>query len=257
MTAALIGHTGFVGGNLLQQRPFDAVFNSKNIEEIAGRSFDLVVVSGMPAAKWIANRDPAADRAVLDRLVGCLRQVRSAQVVLISTVDVYPTPVGVDEDTPIETSAQLPYGRHRLLLEHEARAHFPRVLTVRLPGLFGTGLRKNAVYDLLHDNEVHKVNAAGVFQFYNLDRLWDDVQTALRFGLPLVNFVTEPTSIREVAREGFGMEFDNDPGAPAARYDIRSKHAAHFQGSAGYLYTRTQVLAELRQFVSRERRHVG
>ena len=36
--SALIGYTGFVGSNLLRQRAFDATFNSKNIEQISGRS---------------------------------------------------------------------------------------------------------------------------------------------------------------------------------------------------------------------------
>ena len=50
---ALIGNTGFVGGNLLRQQPFDALFNSKNIDDIAGRSFDLVVCAGVRAEKWL------------------------------------------------------------------------------------------------------------------------------------------------------------------------------------------------------------
>lgn len=252
-TAALIGHTGFVGGNLAAQRPFDSFYNSKNIEDIAGRSFDLLVVSAMPAAMWIANKDPAADRAVLDRLVGCLRQVQAAQVVIMSTVAVYPNPIGVDEDSPIDETKQTPYGRHRLMLEQLAAGQFSNVLAVRLPGLFGPGLKKNALYDLLRNNELHKVNAAAIYQFYNLDRLWADISTALGAGIKVVNFGTEPISVRDVAREVFDLDFTNDPGTPPARFDMRSRHAALFGGSDGYLYDRRQVIEELRTFVERER----
>jgi nucleoside-diphosphate-sugar epimerase len=253
MPDALIGHTGFVGGNLAAQHPFNTWFNSKNIEAIRGQRYELLVVSGMPAAKWIANRDPAGDRAVLDRLWGCLRTVHADTVVVMSTVDVYPHPIDVDEDTPIDPASQQPYGKHRLELEQLAAGHFPRVLSVRLPGLYGPGLKKNAVYDLLHDNEVNKVHANGVFQFYNLARLWKDVRTALVAGLTRVNFATEPVSIREVAREAFGLDFANDPGTKPARYDVRTRHAAAFDGSGGYLYSREQVLGELRAFVAAER----
>lgn len=253
MPDALIGHTGFVGGNLAAQHPFHTWFNSKNIEAIRGHRFELLVVSGMPAAKWIANRDPEADRAVLDRLWGCLRTVHADTVVVMSTVDVYPHAAEVDEDTPIDAATQQPYGKHRLELERRAAEHFPRVLSVRLPGLFGPGLKKNAVYDLLHDNEVHKVHANGVFQFYNLARLWKDVRTALAAGLTCVNFATEPVSVREVAREAFGIDFANDPGTKPGRYDVRSRHAEAFGGRGGYLYSREQVLGELRSFVAAER----
>jgi nucleoside-diphosphate-sugar epimerase len=256
MRSALIGHTGFVGGNLARQYPFDECFNSKDIEGIAGRRFDLIVCSGMPAAKWIANRDPDGDRAVLERLTSCLLRSSAGEVVVISTVDVYPCPVGVDEESPINTEAQQPYGRHRLLLERRVAEHFPSVLSVRLPGLFGPGLKKNAVYDLLYENELHKVNAAGVFQWYNLDYLWKDIKIALAGGLRLVNVATEPVSMRQVAREAFGVEFGNDPGSPPARYDMRSRHAGLYGGRDGYLYPQRQVLAELRQFVTRQRQSV-
>jgi nucleoside-diphosphate-sugar epimerase len=248
-----VGYTGFVGGNLAAQHGFDAFYNSRNIEAIAGQSFDLLVVSGMPAAMWIANQDPAADRAVLDRLIGCLRQARANRVVVMSTVAVYPVPVEVDEDSLIDSTAQTPYGRHRLLLEQAVAQYFPHSLAVRLPGLFGKGLKKNAVYDLLHDNEVHKVNAASVYQFYNLDRLWRDVMIALSAGLRVINFATGPVSMRQVAEEAFGSPFTNDPGTAPARYDMRSRHAGLFGGCDGYLYGRRQVLDELRGFVDRER----
>jgi hypothetical protein len=255
--SGLIGHTGFVGGNLAAQHPFDAYFNSTNVEEVAGRRFDLLAVSGMPAAKWIANRDPEGDRAVLERLWGNLSKAQADTVVVMSTVDVYPSPVGVDEDTPIDPAAQQTYGKNRLELERRAAAHFPRVLSVRLPGLFGPGLKKNAVYDLLHNKETHKIPAAGVFQFYDLTRLWADVQTALAAGLTVVNFATEPVSVREVGKHAFGLDFTNDPGGTPPRYDMRSRHAARFGGAGGYLYNRGQVLAGLAAFVAAERARPG
>ena len=49
MTRCLIGHTGFVGGNLLRQGRFDALFNSRNIAELAGQSFDEIWCCGVSA----------------------------------------------------------------------------------------------------------------------------------------------------------------------------------------------------------------
>lgn len=253
MTAALVGHTGFVGGNLASQRAFDATFNSRTIEEIVGRSFDLIVVSGMPAAMWIANGDPAADRAVLERLSGCLLRARAERVVVMSTVAVYPHPVGVDETSPIDPALQTPYGRHRLELEERLRGAFPHVLAVRLPGLFGTGLKKNAIYDLLHDHETHKIHADATYQYYDLDRLWSDVSIALDAGLGVVNFATEPVTVRDVARAAFGREFTTYPGTTPARFDIRTRHARLFGGTDPYMLDRHRVLEDLRRFVARQR----
>jgi nucleoside-diphosphate-sugar epimerase len=253
MASALIGHSGFVGGNLARQYQFDTFFNSRNIDEIGGRWFDLLVVSAMPAAMWIANRDPAADRAVLDRLVGCLEQVQAGRVVIMSTIAVYPHPIGVDENSPIDAAAQTAYGRHRLMLEQAIAKRFPRVLAVRLPGIFGPGLKKNVVFDLLHGNELHKINSAGVYQYYNLDRLWKDVSVALASELSVVNFATEPFSVAEMAKEAFGIDFSNDPGGAPARFNMLSRYAGLFDGRDGYLYNRQQVLDDLRSFVQQQR----
>ena len=256
MPDALIGHTGFVGGNLAARHRFDAWFNSKNIDAIRGRRFDTLVVSGMPAAMWVANADPDADRACLDRLWENVAACKAETVVVVSTVAVYPQPVGVDEASPIDPAAQTPYGRHRLELERRAAAHFPRVLAVRLPALYGPGLKKNALYDLIHDHETHKVHADAAYQFYPLARLWRDIQTALTAGLEVVNLATEPVTIRDVAAAAFGTAFDNDPGTTPARYDMRTRHAEAFGGRGGYVEDRGRVLAGLAAFVAGERQRL-
>jgi nucleoside-diphosphate-sugar epimerase len=256
MADALIGHTGFVGGNLAVQHSFAACFNSKNIEAIRGQSFETLVISGMPAAKWIANRDAAGDRAVLERLWDNVSCCRAQRVVVISTVDVYPAPIGVDEDTPIDSVCQQPYGRHRLELEHRVEQHFDQVLVVRLPGLFGPGLKKNAVYDLMHNNEVHKIHPAAEYQFYDVNRLCRDIATAWDAGLSLVNLATEPVSMREVATRVFGATLVEHTSI-LAKYDVRSRHAERFSGHGGYLESREQVIAGLRSFVAAGRTGVA
>jgi nucleoside-diphosphate-sugar epimerase len=250
MPAALIGHTGFVGSNLLGQRPFAALYNSRNIEDIAGRRFDLVVCAGAPAAKWKANQDPRADRDGLARLAAALGRMTADHFVLISTVDVYGRAVGVDEDCP--PSGATPYGAHRLELERFVAERFA-TLVVRLPALFGPGLKKNAVYDLLHDNQVEKIDGRAVFQFYDVRRLWRDVEVARDAGLSLVHLATEPVSVAEVARSALGLEWVNELPPRPAFYDLRTKHAALYGGAGGYVCLKDRVLADLADFVRTER----
>lgn len=253
MARALIGHTGFVGGNLLRQGRYSELYNSTNIETIAGRSFELVVSAGCRAAKWIANKEPAADHASVARLMGTLERVRAERFVLISTIDVYPQPIEVDETLAPALVDLEPYGKHRLELEQFVRARFQNALIVRLPGLFGVGLKKNAIYDLLHQNRLDLVHQDGQFQFYDLERIEADVERGLGAGLEVVNFVTEPVTIREVGRAGFGLEMDNALPPPAPRYDVRTRHARVWGRSGHYLASAPEVLTGIRRFVDRER----
>src|SRR5471032_508614 len=58
MNDALIGYSGFVGGNLARHHRFAARFNSTNIGELRGQSFRRIVHAGTPAIKWWANEHP-------------------------------------------------------------------------------------------------------------------------------------------------------------------------------------------------------
>jgi predicted transcriptional regulator len=253
MRRGLVGYTGFVGGTLVRAAPFQALYNSSNAREMRGRQFDQFVVAGAPAEKWRANQDPDRDRASIDDLIANISEVEAASAILVSTVDVYPNPVAVDEYTAIDKGAQHAYGRHRLLLEEAFRARFRSGPIVRLPALFGAGLKKNAIFDLLHQHETWKLHAQAQFQFYSLSWLWADLQRFQQSGVDLVNAATEPVTLAEACREAFGYEFDNDPGTPPARYDMRTRYDVAFGGRGGYLYDRAAVLAELAAFVARAR----
>ena len=251
----LIGHTGFVGSNLARQTRFDATFNSSNIETIAGQEFDLLVVAGVRAEKWLANANPEQDKAGIDRLVAALTNVRARQLVLVSTVDVFMRPIEVDESTPISTEGLHAYGTHRYDLEQELASRF-ETLVARLPGLYGQGIKKNVIHDFLKNHETEKIDSRGVFQFYGLHRLWRDLEAAMNHHLRLVHLPTEPVSVAEVARVAFGREFTNHIAPVPARYDIRTKHAALLGGVGHYLESQAAELEGIRLFVDHETRRV-
>lgn len=252
MTSALIGYTGFVGSNLMRQQSFDATFNSSNIEQIAGRCFDLVVCAGAPAEKWKANADPTLDNERIGRLLHALSQTEAQKLVLISTVDVFLNPVDVDEESPVPMTGLHAYGKHRRQLEELVSARFDAHV-IRLPGLYGKGLKKNVIYDFLNDNDVHKIDSRGVFQFYDLQRLTRDINTAIEQSLPLVHLPTEPVSVADVVRAAFDREFTNEVQSTPARYDVQTRYAERFGGSGRYVENRTTELASIAAFVNSAR----
>lgn len=247
---ALIGSTGFVGGSLRRQTRFDALFHSADIERIAGRRFDRIVCAGAPAEKWKANQDPAADRRNIERLVAATRRAEAKRMILISTIDVYGRPDGETEaDPPSGGSA---YGENRLWLEQAMADRF-HTLIVRLPGLFGAGLKKNAIYDLLNDNQVDRIDPRSTYQFYCLNRLWSDIETAERAGLSVVHLVTEPVAMRDVADACFDVELHPPADATPAAYDLRTRYAGIFGGRDGYLLDARRVLDGISMFVREQR----
>jgi len=251
---ALIGHTGFVGGNLLRQHTFGAQFNSRNIQEIRRQSFRTLVFSGAQAKKWWANAHAEADWQGIATALDAIDTVRAEHVVLISTVDVVPSLRGADESFECHSVANHPYGVNRLRLEDAVRARFPASTIVRLPALFGHGLRKNVVFDLLNANMLDKINPGSCFQYYDLDRLWADIATARREGIGLVHLVTAPVSTADIIGRFFPDSLTGplDAGSAIA-YDLRTRHSQVFGGADGYIYDGDEVLRRLAAFVDRER----
>ncbi|MEO8408656.1 MAG: pyridine nucleotide transhydrogenase [Oxalobacteraceae bacterium] len=252
MTNALIGFSGFVGSTLLKQARFEALYRSTNIDEIEGKTFETVVCAGAPAQKWIANREPEADRQKIDGLINHLKTIQCKTFILISTVDVFSSPIGVDEDTLIDESGLHAYGLHRRLLEKFVENHFPNHLIVRLPGLVGPGLRKNVIFDFLNDNNLHAIESRGVFQFYPMVNLWFDIQIALKAGLQLIHLTAEPISVAEVSEKGFGKIFDQTLAGTPGTYDMRTRYAGVFGGSGQYQYSDRETIQAIRAYAQSE-----
>ena len=252
MTDALIGFTGYVGSTLVRQRQFEARFNSANIAQVEGRSFDIVVCAGAAAQKWVANRDPESDREKIATLIRHLETIKCKTFVLVSTVDVFANPFGVDETAPVDNAELHPYGRHRRMLERFVEERFPDRLVVRLPGLVGPGLRKNVIYDFHHRNNLGAIDARSVFQFYPMVNLWHDLAIGIQARLRLLHLTAEPIGVAQVAREGFGVEFDQELPGQAATYDMRTIHAEKFGSTGAYQYTRRESLMAIRAYAQSE-----
>lgn len=94
-------------------------------------------------------------------------------------------------------------------------------------------------------------DSRGVFQFYNLVRLWDDIQIALENNIRLLNIATEPVSVGEIYYALCEKTFTNEISANPPRYDYKSKHAELFGGRNGYFSDKHTVLEEIVEFVNR------
>lgn len=233
MSSALIGHTGFVGSNLLRQTHFDDLYNSKNTADIRGKEYGLVVCAAPRADKWWVNQNPEDDFLNICQLSAALARIRTERFILISTIDVYSNPANVDED--VYPDAVTAYGKNRQQLEKFVRAIFPHAQIIRLPGLFGTGLKKNLVYDLIHKRYEFLPHPNSTFQFLDISTLSALIEETQENEYPLWNAVTEPITARRVA-ETLGRNYpDSALAAPVIAYDVRTKHYGPYLFDAEYV----------------------
>ncbi len=248
MKTALIGYSGFVGSNISSQRRFDHYFNSSNIDQIEGQKYDIIICAGTPGTKWVANKNPSEDSAKIGRLEKSLLKVSADSFLLISTIDVYPTPHGVTESTSINASDLDSYGRNRFEFERFIRTKFPQASIARLPSLFGKGLKKNILFDILTKSNGDKFPAEGFYQFYPLSRIGEDIDLVIRSGIETINFATEPISVPKILNI-FKTTGGNSQITPP-NYDMRTNHAKLWGNRKNYIMNKAEITTSLKEFIS-------
>jgi len=156
---ALVGYTGFVGSNLYARarNRIEGVYNSQNVEKAYGLEPEVLIYAGVRAEKYLANSAPERDMEQILEAEQNIRAINPQRLVLISTIDVYQNPVGVDETDSVLSAGRggtdngiQPYGLNRYYLESWVRKNFPDALIVRLPGLYGYNIKKNFIYDYIN-----------------------------------------------------------------------------------------------------------
>ena len=257
--AAIVGYMGYVGSNLLQFYEFDYLYNSKNFEQARNKSFKTLYFAGLPAEKWKANLNPDKDAQTLRNIQSILDTIEVERFVLISTIDVYTnTNSQDDEQCAIDHTGNHTYGKNRRLFELYIQKRFKRHHIVRLPALFGKGLKKNLIYDLLNGNCIDKINKQNWFQWYSLDWLQNDLDIVMRHNLPICNLFTEPISsntVVEIYEETYRKRhpYPDDTNMIQVKYNLKSAHASYFNGKGGFIRDADAIKSSIRDFLEFEK----
>lgn len=248
----LIGNTGLIGTTLKDTIKFDYEFNSKNLEELLSLPIDTsqaeLYLACLPATKWLVNKDPQSDLDNIFKILNIITKREFGTIILYSTIDVYnDVPLEVNEDYSIPITSPS-YGSNRYLFETLIRTttKYKKLLTLRLPALFGKHIKKNIIYDLLNKNEINKIKYNSTYQWYNLDKLVRDTNNCLAStrDFQCVNLFTEPVPTSDILKifKLSKKEVENNP-TPII-YNYKSKISPE-----GYIENKTDILNQIKQFI--------
>jgi len=250
MSCAIVGYTGFVGSNLLSFYKFDSFYNSSNFYEAVNKEFDTLFFCGIPAVKWYANNNPDKDIETIDRIKSILKTIKANRIILISTIDVYEySDSQNNEDYLCDFINNHPYGRNRYLFEEFVKSTFANYHIIRLPALFGKGLKKNILFDLIHLNQVDKIEKNTSFQWYSLDWLNNDIDMVLKYDIRVCNLFPEPLETVEILKL-FKMPLDIYKCQSNMKYNITTKYSKLFNSTIdNYIRDKHTVLSSISDFL--------
>jgi hypothetical protein len=245
----LIGHSGFVGKNIASKKKFKFEYNSKNIEKIKNKEFDLVVCSGLYAEKWKINNNASDDYSNILKLSKLLKTIECKKFVLISTIDVYAIKENVNEDTK-KFEFKEPYGANRYIFEQLCLEKFRNhCFIIRLPGLFGNSLKKNVLFDLLNNKNLNLINKASIYQYYNLDYILNDINKVIKNKLKIVNLISEPINNKLLLKEFFPKINIKKNNSKSVNYNIHSKHGKFWSTNNNYIYSKNSIFNDLKNYI--------
>ena len=95
-------------------------------------------------------------------------------------------------------------------------------------------------------------DSRNTYQFYNLRYLWRHIETALNNRIGLFNLATEPIGAAELYEFLCNREFKNEVVSTPVSYNMTTKFSTDFGGQEGYIFSKQQVLEEIKEFVEKQ-----
>lgn len=92
-------------------------------------------------------------------------------------------------------------------------------------------------------------DSRSIYQFYNLEHIWQHITSCLENGIQKLNLATEPIQISELYRNLTGEDFENRISAHPYCYDMRTVYAEQLGGKGHYLYNKSFVMDEIKEFI--------
>lgn len=97
-------------------------------------------------------------------------------------------------------------------------------------------------------NALYFTDSRSTYQFYNLDRLWSDIQLALHADIKLLHLATEPINAGRLYKYLTGREFINELEGSPAEYDFHTIYGTLFGRTNEYIDSADNILIQIKKF---------
>ena len=178
----LIGYTGFIGSNLKEHFKFLSNSKTKFNQNLV---YDDVFISAPSGIKYKCNQNPNQDLENIKNLIYELKNLKCKRVVLISSSDCF----------YLKDS----YGKNRFYLEEQLKEIFKEKLFIfRLAMVFGKNAIKGLAFDFKNKN--FNFYKQGIFQFYPVKRLYNDIQDLVKKNIHFAYLSSEGIDVDEILK---------------------------------------------------------
>lgn len=92
-------------------------------------------------------------------------------------------------------------------------------------------------------------DSRSIYQFYDLERLWRDINIALENKINILHLATAPISAGEIYKYVTNCDFNNELNGKPAYYNYKTKYCELFGGYEGYIENKEEVLKKIKSYI--------
>lgn len=244
MRDCIIGYSGFVGNKISKKNYLK--INSKNIYKLENKSFNVIYCAAPTGKKFLVNKNPNKDFKNVVKLIEILKTVKCKKFVLISTIDIYQNKTNnINENYIPVKQVSKNYGGNRFFFEQFIKKKFENYHIIRLPNLFGDGLKKNFIFDLIFREKIF-LNKKSIVQLFNLNKLNKYINWIIKKKIKCINLVSPPIKVIELSKlvksnvKVFSGKY--------YKYNITSIHARKFRKKINYIISESEIKKDFLNF---------
>lgn len=225
----ILGGSGFVGSAFArwcERAGADyRIVTRENYPQYVGIPCDILINANGNSRKPLAASQPLVE---FDASVRSVRQslvdFKAATYVHLSSCDVYPdcsSPDATQESQVPFVDEQSPYGFHKYLAEQCVRHGTRQWLIFRSGGFVGPGLKKNAIFDILHGTSLW-LDPSSELQYLSTDAAADLAMELVSRGISreVFNLCGDGTIRLQEIIDLTGSSVQSVPGSPRVHYHV-------------------------------------
>lgn len=250
----IIGSSGFIGKALNDKLKTKYLYNSRNINKIKKISFDELYCCAPSSLIWKANKNPGKDLKNIVKLCLNLTGLKVKKFILISSIEVYQRQ-SVCNEFSAKNEIGSSYGSNRLFFENFVTKNFKKSIIVRLPVVYGIGLKKNLIFDLIHQKRTHLINKNDKLQFFPSAKILKFINKIKNKNISPINFASEPVKVKDLL-DTLGREdiLINKINTKPRIYNMKSKKLMLIN-KKDYIFSKSEILKSIKNFYKNEIRN--
>lgn len=212
MKICILGHTGFVGQTVykyMSKSHHVQGINSKT-KSIPTGEFDVVINCAGSSKKYLAHENPSKDFYINASVFSTVLKLNMKKFIHISSID-----AGAIVDNN--------YTRSKLAMEECVQLYFPDATILRLGGMIGDGLKKNVIYDIINNQNLH-ITFDSICNYISTQEVAKIIEKVIDLNIKKITITvasSKPITVKEIIKEAKkkSIPFDKNEGSKKENYD--------------------------------------